>query len=197
MKKLTDYKPLPKRICYNDLPLPKAGHTVYDHEGSPIQIIRSKRSGDTQHSECWFRGKPCRMKFKTNGTLINFADAWLMENPFRTEAIFKRYWHYDRKKAKRRSPMVRLLGAARSLPAVHFITAKAPEPGDYKEPDFLSQLSGACSASAMVDAQFFVQARIIEDPNNPENNGRPVTMRMPKSRLDGLYQLAKDLKELK
>jgi hypothetical protein len=187
------YVKFQKRIQYKPLVLPKAGHTVYDHNGTPIQIIRANRKGDKQFSDCWFKGERCSIEFKQDGTLINFSVDWLIDNPFRNEAIFKRYWHYDKKKAKRRSPMVRML--PRKLPPIHIITAKAPEPGEYKEPDFLSGISGSCRAS--VDMQVFVQARVIEDPNNPENNGRPITMRMSKSRLDTLSNLAKDLKELK
>lgn len=186
-----------KRIPHDPLPLPKAGHTVYDHNGAKIFIIRANRKGDKQLSDCWFRGKPCRVQFKPDGTMVNLSEDWLLENPFRPGAIFKHYWHYDRKKAKRRSPMVRLLGAARKLPAVRFITAKAPIPGEYKEPSLQDFCMGASACTGALDAQVFVSARIIEDPNNPENNNRPIVMKMSKSRLDGLYQLAKDLKEIK
>lgn len=187
-----------KRIVRTPLALPRAGQTVYSHYGHQIQIIRATRTKVGCFADCWQNGKRIKIEFKTDGSMSNrsLLDIDLDFDPFRESVLFKRYWHYSRKKAMNRSPMVRFL-TGRKIPPVHFITAKAPIPGEYKEPSYLDSLSGSCSASAMVDAQVFVSARIIEDPNNPENNNRPIVMKMSKSRLDGLYQLAKDLKELK
>lgn len=179
--------------------LPRVGHTVYDQDGKQITIILASRYQTRVVASCWHRGKIALMELRDDGTLIDKSDVPLNEilMPF-----FKKSWNYNRRKAKLKQKRVRFLTNLAKRTKVHFITAKvitakAHLPGEYKEPSYLESLSGSCSASAMADAQMFVSARVIEDPNNPENNGRTVQLKMPKSRVDGLYQLAKDLKEIK
>lgn len=181
------------------LPLPRAGQTVYSHYGRPLHVIRATLQKGGCRAECWEKGERIVIDFKADGSMVNrslqgfTSDDYLFQDCI----LYKRFWHHNRKKALSRNPMIRILPTGWDAPKhkIRIATAKAPVPGEYKTTSYLDSLAGSCSARA--DAQVFVTARVIDDPHNPQNNGRDVVMTMPKSRVDGLYSLAKDLKELK
>lgn len=188
---------------------PKAGQTIFDSSGKAIHLITCKPKGQEFVCAAWHKGTRKTIHLMANGKVVEpgYHDLFLGEVKDLNFGLVR--WHHNRKKAINSSRIRMLANSLRHNP-IHIITAKAPDfngaphypdwygqqLADHKANDFFdARISGSCSARA--DTQVFVSARVIEDPNNPENNGRICTIRMPKSRIDALSNLAKDLKEIK
>lgn len=60
--------------------------------------------------------------------------------------------------------------------------------------DSSASLKASCCAIADTVIMVNVPVKVIDDPNNPENNGRELSMLMPKSRIDAIKKLTEGTK---
>jgi hypothetical protein len=188
---------------------PRAGQTVWDGKGCAVRLITCKRKGKFFVCDTWREGVRETLHLFLNGKIVRPAAGGFIGSPLDALSVGLLGWHHNRKKAKRSGPLMRSIRSInRQFQKIHVVTAQARRDDELDRignfangtqfPDWYGVPSGSlsCKACAVVDATVMVHVpvRVIEDPNNPENNGREVSMLMPKSRIDAIKKLTEGTK---
>lgn len=198
--------------------LPRAGQTIFDNHGCPVHLITCKRVAQEFVCEVWYKRNRETIHLK-DGKIIRpgYHDLLLKSVPDLGFGLVQ--WDHSKRKALNKGFLRIRRRLAKFKPM--FITAKAPReigenaydekfpngtdfPDWYGRPQFpemnadalvgIASMKASCCAIADATIMVNVPVKVIEDPNNPENNGRELTMLMPKSRIDAIKKLTEGTK---